>query len=103
LWCEQGLALAESHELVEHPTIADLAYAKYTTPTSNIDVENIVVTLTNSFKAWCKSDHLPRGWIIGTLSKEAIGVIVGLETSYSVWETPKNSYAQDSQEQEFTL
>ena len=101
LWREQALALAESQELVEHLTTADSAPTKYTTP--NVDAQNSVPTLTEAFKAWRKSDHLLRGWIIGTLSEEALGLAVGLETAYSVWEALKNSYAQDSQEREFTL
>ena len=91
LWREQALALAESQELVEHLTTADSAPTKYTTP--NADAQNSVPTLTEAFKAWHKSDRLLRGWIIGTLSEEALGLAVGLETTYSVWEALKNSYA----------
>ncbi|KAG5222667.1 26S protease regulatory protein [Salix suchowensis] len=74
LWREQALALAESQEM-----------------------------LSETFKSWRKTDRLLRGWIIGTLSEEALGLIVGLDTSYAVWEALKNAYAQDSQEREFTL
>lgn len=43
-------------------------------------------------------------WSIkGTLSKEALRHVAGLKITYLVWEALKNSYAQDSQELEFTL
>ncbi|KZV38965.1 hypothetical protein F511_40717, partial [Dorcoceras hygrometricum] len=48
-------------------------------------------------------DRLLRGWIIGTLSEEALGLAIGQETSRSVWNALKEAHAQDSQEREFTL
>ncbi|KAJ0007962.1 hypothetical protein Pint_29328 [Pistacia integerrima] len=78
LWREQALALAESQELVGHLTNEDPAPNKY-------------------------SDRLLRGWIIGTLSEEALSLVVGLDTAHAVWEALKNAYAQESQEREFTL
>lgn len=40
-------------------------------------------------------------WIIGTLSKESLGLVVGLDTFYQVWHSLQETYAQDSQEMEF--
>ncbi|KAJ1424079.1 gag-polypeptide of LTR copia-type [Sesbania bispinosa] len=48
-------------------------------------------------------DRLLRGWIIRTLSEEALGLVVGLDTSPAVWDALKDAYAEDSQEREFTL
>lgn len=45
--------------------------------------------------------HKIPGWIIGTLSKEALELVCGLYTTYSAWEALKNSYAQNSQERGF--
>ncbi|KZV57610.1 hypothetical protein F511_03070 [Dorcoceras hygrometricum] len=58
---------------------------------------------TEKITSWRKSDRLLRGWIIGTLSEEALGLAIGQETSKSVWDALKEAYAQDSQEREFTL
>jgi len=41
--------------------------------------------------------------IIKTLFKEALGLVIGLDTTLAVWEALKDAYAQDSQEWEFTL
>jgi hypothetical protein len=105
LWREQALALAESQELVEHLTNEDPAPAKYNTQDSinNLHTENTAPVLTEAFITWRKSDRLLRGWIIGTLSEEALSLVVGLETASAVWEALKNAYAKYSQEREFTL
>jgi len=105
LWREQALSLAESQELVGHLTNEDPAPTKFTTPdlVNNSNTENTVPVLTEAFITWRKSDRLLRGWIIGTLSEEALSLVVGLETASAVWEALKNAYAKDSQEHEFTL
>lgn len=104
LWREQALALAESQDFIGHLTNEDPAPTKYITPSSNTaETQNSTPKLTEEFISWRKSDRLIRGWIIGTLSEEALGLVVGLETAFAVWEALKNAYAQDSQEREFTL
>lgn len=83
LWREQALALAESQDLVNHLTNEDPAPTQYTTLDTNTttNTENFVRQLTNEFIAWRKSNRLLRGWIIGTLSEEALGLVVGLDTA----------------------
>ncbi|KAJ1428319.1 gag-polypeptide of LTR copia-type [Sesbania bispinosa] len=105
LWREQALALAESQDLVGHLTNEDPAPTQYTTPDSNniTNSEPFTPKLTNKFVTWRKADRLLRGWIIGTLSEEALGLVVGLDTSHAVWDALKDAYAEDSQEREFTL
>jgi hypothetical protein len=105
LWREQALSLAESQELVGHLTNEDPAPTKFTTQdlVNNSNTENTIPVLTEAFITWRKSDWLLRGWIIGTLSEEALSLVVGLETASAVWEALKNAYAKDSQECEFTL
>ncbi|KAJ0099696.1 hypothetical protein Patl1_21683 [Pistacia atlantica] len=105
LWREQALALAESQELVGHLTNEDPAPNKYVIPdpSNSSDAENTNPQLTDAFITWRKSDRLLRGWIIGTLSEEALSLVVGLDTAHAVWEALKNAYAQESQEREFTL
>ncbi|EEF27825.1 conserved hypothetical protein [Ricinus communis] len=55
------------------------------------------------FLKWKKEDHLLRGWIIRTLTEETLGLVIGLDSSQSVWNALKEAYAPDSQEREFTL
>ena len=76
-----------------------------TTPNSNdtTNTKNFVPKLTDEFIACRKTDCLLRGWIIGTLSEEALGLVVGLDTAHPIWTTLKYLYAEDSQERGFTL
>ncbi|KAF8406182.1 hypothetical protein HHK36_008262 [Tetracentron sinense] len=52
---------------------------------------------------WKRSDRLLRGWLIGTLSEEVLGLVVGRETSEKFWSTLKEAFAQSSQERKFQL
>ena len=54
--------------------------------------------ISEEYLKWRKEDHLLRGWIIGTLTEEALGFVIGLKSSQSVWDALKEAYAQDSQE-----
>lgn len=107
LWREQALALAESQDLLSHLTNDDPAPSKYTTPPAVDDpstpTEVAEPTLTDAYITWRKADRLLRGWIIGTLFEETLGLVVGLDTASAVWEALKTTYAEDSQEREFTL
>lgn len=82
LWHEQALALTKSQELLGHITKEDPIPPKYTTldinNTSNVDI--YAPSLTKAYIAWRKANRLLRGWIIGTLSRETLGLIVGLDT-----------------------
>ncbi|GKV10013.1 hypothetical protein SLEP1_g21438 [Rubroshorea leprosula] len=55
-----------------------------------------------TYVAWRWSDRLLRGWIIGTLSKEVLGIAVGLNTSSEVWKALEDHFVQSSQEENFT-
>ncbi|CAJ2666782.1 unnamed protein product [Trifolium pratense] len=105
LWREQALALAESQDLVGHLTNEDPAPTQFTTPDPNntTNSEQFVPKITDEFVKWRKADRLLRGWIIGTLSEEALGLVVGIDTAHAVWSALKDAYAEDSQEREFTL
>ncbi|OMO68813.1 hypothetical protein COLO4_29402 [Corchorus olitorius] len=65
--------------------------------------EGSVETINPDFTAWKQSDRLLHGWITGTLSKEVLGLVVGLDTSAAVWQALSDSFAQESQEREFYL
>ena len=106
LWREQMLALAKSQDMVGLLTGEKMKPTMYT---------NIVITertstseateqqISKDFLKWRKEDRLLRGWIIGTLTEETLGLVIGLDSSQSVWNALKEAYAQDSQEREFTL
>ncbi|OMP07539.1 hypothetical protein COLO4_07246 [Corchorus olitorius] len=55
------------------------------------------------YVGWRRSDRLLRGWITVTLSEEALGLVVGLETSAEVWKALVDAFAQDTQEREISL
>jgi len=80
LWREQALALAENKDLVGHLTNEEPAPTQYISPTLNTinisDIKHSELELTEDFVPWQKSDCLLRGWIIGTLSEEALGLVV---------------------------
>ena len=85
LWREQVLGLAESQDLVDHITREIQIPTKYSTPAANTSETEITIPqLTQEFIAWQKSDRLLRGWIIGTLSEEALGLVIGLDTALTV-------------------
>lgn len=44
-----------------------------------------------------------RGWIIGTLSEDALGIVIGLDTLAQVWKSLKEVYTQSFQERQFQL
>ena len=54
----------------------------YIPKTSKIDKP----ILSEDYLKWRKSDRLLWGWIIGTLTKEALGLVVGFQTAQQVWE-----------------
>ncbi|GKV50857.1 hypothetical protein SLEP1_g57540 [Rubroshorea leprosula] len=56
-----------------------------------------------TYATWRRSDRLLRGWITGTLSKEVLGIAVGLETASEVWKALEDHFVQSSQEREFHL
>jgi hypothetical protein len=66
--------------LVGHLTNEEPAPTKYISPTPNTinisDIKHSELELTEDFVPWKKSDRLLRGWIIGTLSEEALGLVV---------------------------
>ena len=94
LWREQVLSLAESQDLIHHLIKETPIPEKFTTTKSNTTTnDNTSTTLTKAFIDWRKSDRLLRSWIIRTLFKEALGLVVGLDTTSAVWNALKEAYA----------
>ncbi|KAK9210078.1 hypothetical protein WN944_002447 [Citrus x changshan-huyou] len=52
---------------------------------------------------WRRSDRLLRGWIVGTLLEEVLGLSVGLETSAAVWKALSEYFARNTKDREFFL
>jgi len=105
LWREQMLALTENQDMVELLTgekIKPTMYINVTTESTSTS-EATEQQISEDFLKWRKEDHLLRGWIIGTLTEETLGLVIGLDSSQLVWNALKEAYAQDSQEREFTL
>ena len=99
MWCEQALALAESQELLGHLTNEDPAPPQYTIPDSSNTptIETFAPRITKASIAWRKANRLLQGWITGTLSKETLGLVVGLDIANAIWEviTTKKCYFVD--------
>ncbi|OMO89257.1 hypothetical protein CCACVL1_07965 [Corchorus capsularis] len=99
LWKTQMLGLIESQDM--------LGFINGATPMPKSHVskdEDAKQEKENpDFVAWRRSDRLLRGWITSTLSEEALGLVVGLETSAEVWKALVDSFAQDTQEREISL
>uniref|UniRef100_A0A5K0Y6N4 Retrotransposon gag domain-containing protein n=1 Tax=Nymphaea colorata TaxID=210225 RepID=A0A5K0Y6N4_9MAGN len=55
------------------------------------------------FESWRRSYCLIKGWIIGMLSENVLGLVVGLNSSQEIWSTLVDAFAQESQEQGFHL
>ncbi|KAL9460032.1 hypothetical protein AB3S75_003264 [Citrus x aurantiifolia] len=49
--------------------------------------------MNSDYIMWRRSDRLLRGWIIGTLSEEVLGLAVGLETSATIWKVLSEYFA----------
>lgn len=80
LWREQALALVESQDLLGHLNKEEtILYTIYYTNTKYhryFKYKTLELELTEAFATWQKSDRLLHGWIIGTLSKEALGLML---------------------------
>ncbi|OMO49753.1 hypothetical protein COLO4_38403 [Corchorus olitorius] len=81
LWKTQILGLIESQDM--------LGFVNGATPMPKSHVskdEDVNQEKENpDYVVWRRSDRLLCGWITGTLSEEALGLVVGLETSAEVW------------------
>ena len=54
-------------------------------------------TQTNpAFIKWHKTDRLVKGWLIATLFEEVLGITVGLNTAFEVWNALVHAFAHVS-------
>ncbi|KAF5471292.1 hypothetical protein F2P56_011735 [Juglans regia] len=101
LWREQFLILAESQDLVGILTGTSPAPTPFiSAPEGSCDGQN---TPNPAHATWKQSDRLLRGWLIGTLTEEALGLVIGMDSATKIWTALREAYAQSSQEREFQL
>ena len=90
------MALAESQDLLGHLTgesiNLNLSSIKEKDSTSTSTATKATTTSAEAI-AWRKSDRLLRGWLIGTLSEEALSLVIGQDTAQHVWESLRDAYA----------
>lgn len=69
-----------------------------------IEVEGCETEAVNpDYTDWTKTDQLVSSWISGAVSENILSLIIGLETSYEVWQTLLNRFTQKSVAREFEL
>ncbi|KAK2989204.1 hypothetical protein RJ640_001433 [Escallonia rubra] len=79
LWETQVLSLIESQDLLGFINGDIIA------PDSEVNSSDGNQRVPNpDFTSWVRTDRLVKAWITGTLSEEALGVVVGLKTSADV-------------------
>jgi hypothetical protein len=80
LWREQMLALAKSQDMVELLTSEKMKPTMYTNVTTErtSTSEATEQQISEDFLKWRKEDRLLRGWIIGTLTEETLGLLLVL-------------------------
>ncbi|KAL5709389.1 hypothetical protein ACHQM5_020086 [Ranunculus cassubicifolius] len=102
LWRFQFLGLVGSQEILGFLDQTEPAPEEFLTVEDKETHKKEEVS-NPDYAAWKRYDCLVRGWITGTLSEEALGLVVGLDTASEVWSALEDSYAQESQEREFFL
>ena len=104
IWREQALALIEAHDLSDHITgNAPQQFISSTSETGTEADKGDLQQVNPKYTSWKKLDRTLRGWLISTMTAEAISVILGVETTRGVWLALENAYAQNSQERAYAL
>jgi hypothetical protein len=65
---------------------------------SNATPTNLTLVDNPKFIAWRCSNCLLREWIVGTLSKDTLSLVIRLDSSIEVWNALHTVFAHDSQE-----
>ena len=82
LWKSQMLNILESYDLQGFITGEAKQPLQFVTIEESDSQSKI---LNPSFIKWRKIDRLVKGWLTATLSKEVLGIVVGLDTAVEVW------------------
>lgn len=83
IWKRQMLCLLESQDL--------LGFIDGQIPPPSLPEES-----KEDQKLWRRTDRLIMGWILGSVGKDALAAVVGLESSREVWEMLGNIFTQNS-------
>ena len=60
-------------------------------------------SLNPSFIKWRKTNHLVKGWLTATLSKEVLGIVAGLDIVVEFWNALVHTFAHVSSDQSLAL
>ena len=52
---------------------------------------------------WHKNYHLVKSWLIATLSEEVLGIVVGFNTAFEVWNALVHAFARVSSDSSLAL
>lgn len=69
-----------------------------TVPATSADATTAATTTTINpeYTAWVKQDQILLGWILSSLTEPVLAQVVGLETSYDVWNALQRHFASSS-------
>jgi hypothetical protein len=95
IWRMQIFPLIQSLKLIDHLTKEAPAAMKVQ--------ESGEPILNPKYEEWQQVDLLLRSWVTGTLSEEALGHVVGMNTAREVWECLEAKYLQATKERELQL
>uniref|UniRef100_A0A2N9HMZ2 Integrase catalytic domain-containing protein n=1 Tax=Fagus sylvatica TaxID=28930 RepID=A0A2N9HMZ2_FAGSY len=95
IWRMQIFPLIQSLKLMDHLTKEAPAAMKVQ--------ESGEPILNPKYEEWQQVDLLLRSWVTGTLSEEALGHVVGMNTAREVWECLEAKYLQATKERELQL
>ena len=100
LWKSQMLNILESYDLQGFITGEAKQPPQFVTIEESDSQSKI---LNPSFIKWRKIDRLVKGWLTATLSKEVLGIVVGLDTAVEVWNALVHTFACVSLDQSLAL
>ena len=95
IWRMQIFPLIQSLKLIKHIT--------NDVPATTKIAESGEKVPEPTFESWQQTDLLLRSWITGTLSEEALGHVVGLNTAHEIWMCLEEKYLQATKERELQL
>ncbi|ESR41525.1 hypothetical protein CICLE_v10013389mg, partial [Citrus x clementina] len=90
LWKTQISGLIESQDMGEFVLKSTVEAEASTTKQEYV--------MNYDYIMWRRSDRLLRGWIVGTLSEEVLGLVVGIETSAAVWKALSEYFARNTKD-----
>lgn len=97
---------AQFHRFLRSQELFGFVNGEISPPSQKLRVEvgdKEVEEQNPNYGDWMRTDQLISSWISGAVSENILGLIIGLETSYEVWQTLLNRFTQKSVAREFEL